>query len=248
MEENIHTYHPLGQKTLFMLILRKSGVFFVLVPMLFAGLVSLNYIPVTYVAVTANVLLLFLAFLLFALVLVFAIGWLEYIHYGIFIAQKNLKIKKGLWNKHYETALKLPTVWQYWAAWSKKYVWRSRSYGKQIFCENCPRLANPSRLGVRFHNVCSIISEDITVIPYRHIQDVKIQRSLLDQILGMSDIVITISGEEGQNENFEHKDTVFLPAIEKKSALHIQDMILKKAQVEQMRPWQYYQQNSWAKF
>ena len=64
----------------------------------------------------------------------------------------------------------------------------------------------------------------------------------------MSDIVITISGEEGQNENFEHKDTVFLPAIEKKSALHIQDMILKKAQVEQMRPWQYYQQNSWAKF
>jgi len=47
-------------------------------------------------------------------------------------------------------------VWQYWADWSKKYVWRSRSYGKHIFCETCPRLANPARLGVQSDNVCSI--------------------------------------------------------------------------------------------
>jgi len=62
----------------------------------------------------------------------------------------------SVWTSHPETALKSPAVWQSWAAWNKKYARRSRSYGEHIFCENCPRLPNPARLGVRFLDVMSI--------------------------------------------------------------------------------------------
>ena len=106
------------------------------------------------------------------------VAWLEYIHYGIFIDEKNLKIKKGL------------------------------------------------------------IAEEDTGVPYRRIKDVKIERSLLDQILGMSDIVVTILGSDESRiqkpVEDDEDDVIFLPAIEKETALHIQDMILKKAQVEQI--------------
>src|SRR3989338_4410250 len=64
--------------------------------------------------------------------------------------------ERGLWTSHPETALKSPAVWQSWAAWNKKYARRSRSYGEHIFFENCPRLANPARLGVWFLDVMSI--------------------------------------------------------------------------------------------
>ena len=66
----------------------------------------------------------------------------------------------------------MPTVWQYWAAWSKKFVRPSRSYAEQIFCENCPRLANPSILGVRFLDVMSITinPEDSNMRTWQEIQ------------------------------------------------------------------------------
>ena len=66
------------------------------------------------------------------------------------------KISRAIRTSHPETALKSPAVWQSWAAWNKKYARRSRSYGEHIFCENCPRLANPARVGVRFLDVMSI--------------------------------------------------------------------------------------------
>ena len=69
-------------------------------------------------------------------------------------------------------------------------------------------------------------------IPYRRIQDVKIQRSLIDQFFGVSNIVITILGSDETPGS--HKDSIILPSIDKNIALHIQDIVLKKAQVEQI--------------
>src|SRR3989338_1990736 len=48
-------------------------------------------------------------------------------------SSENLIEFSGLWNKHYETALKSPQVWQYWAAWSKKFVRPSRSYAEKLW-------------------------------------------------------------------------------------------------------------------
>ena len=74
------------------------------------------------------------------------------------------KISRAIRTSHPETALKSPAVWQSWAAWSKKFVRPSRSYAEHIFCENCPRLANPARVGVRFLDVMSIRSSSLPPI------------------------------------------------------------------------------------
>jgi len=38
------------------------------------------------------------------------------------VTKVNKPHRANLWNKHYETALKSPAVWQYWLSWSKKFV------------------------------------------------------------------------------------------------------------------------------
>lgn len=75
-------------------------------------------------------------------------------------------------------------------------------------------------------------------VPYKHIQDVKIQRSLTDQIFGVSDVIITVFGsghdEPGQlaPSDAEEDDTIIMPALSKEIAVEIQDAILRRAQVD----------------
>lgn len=76
------------------------------------------------------------------------------------------------------------------------------------------------------------IAEETTGIPYRRIKDVRIKRSLIHQMLGVSNIVIVLLSDE--NESSQRESVTFLPVLEKEIALHIQDSILKKAQVEQI--------------
>ena len=76
-----------------------------------------------------------------------------------------------------------------------------------------------------------IATEEIG-IPYKHIQDVKLKRSLVDQIFGVSDIIISISGSDSEGSHEE--DTVVLPCLSKETAQEVQGLLLKKAQVEQI--------------
>ncbi len=177
MEENVQTYYPLGQKTFFMLVFNKSFLSLFLLVLLIVILVLFSYVPSHYISIAMYGIFGYLGFFLVVLLLTFTVGWLEYIHYGIFIDEKNLKIKKGL------------------------------------------------------------ISEEMTGIPYRRIKDVRIERSLINQIFGVSNIIITMLGEEDKGESQEEEEeeyTMFLPVLEKDVALHIQDTVLKKAQVEQI--------------
>lgn len=167
------TYYPLGQKTLFMLTFRKSGIFFASFFILCAGVVALGYVPAQYIDIAINVVLLYAAFVLLILLVVCFTGWLQYFRYGIAISDKDLKIKRGF-----------------------------------------------------------IATEEIGV-PYRRIRDVKINRSLLEQIFGVSDIMVILSDFEG-SEPVSEDSTVFLPSIERGVAMEIQDNILKKSQVEQI--------------
>jgi len=173
MEENVTTYYPLGQKTLFMLILTRSALLIMLLIVLIPLLVFYSYIPYTYNAIAINAMFGYIVLILAVLICTFIAGWLRYIHYGIFIDEKNLKVKKGF------------------------------------------------------------IPEEMTGIPYRHIKDVRIERSLLNQIFGVSDIVITTEGDQDTKIS-QDEIVTFLPVIEKETALQIQDIILKKAQVEQI--------------
>jgi len=84
-----------------------------------------------------------------------------------------------------------------------------------------------------------LISVEQVGIPYRYVQDIKIERSLLDQIIGVSEIMITIAGSEqqeihpgeGSGGNIHR---VILPAVERKIAQQIQEIVLNRAQIQQI--------------
>lgn len=84
-----------------------------------------------------------------------------------------------------------------------------------------------------------LISVEQVGIPYRYIQDIKIERSLLDQILGVSELMVTIAGSE-QQEIHPGEGTggnlhrVMLPALERKIAHQIQEVVLNRAQIQQI--------------
>lgn len=78
-----------------------------------------------------------------------------------------------------------------------------------------------------------LISTEAIGVPFRRIQDIKIARSFIDQIFGVSDIVITILGSQGEDQP-EQESEIILPAVAHEIALEIQDIVLKKAQVEQI--------------
>ena len=78
-----------------------------------------------------------------------------------------------------------------------------------------------------------LISTEEIGIPYRRIRDVKIKRSLLDQILGMSNVVIVLS-DYGDNEPSTDESVISLPSLDSFIAREIQGNILKRSQVEQI--------------
>lgn len=72
-------------------------------------------------------------------------------------------------------------------------------------------------------------------IPYRRIQDITIHRSLIDQLFGISNIVITVLGlDEREAAGSDNSEKVILPSLDKKVAADIQETILRRAQVEQI--------------
>lgn len=78
-----------------------------------------------------------------------------------------------------------------------------------------------------------VFVEEEVGIPYRRIQEVKIQREINDQAFGVSTLFITLLGEE-EGTPLTDKSRIVLPYIPAEIALEIQDALLKKAEVEEM--------------
>jgi uncharacterized membrane protein YdbT with pleckstrin-like domain len=78
-----------------------------------------------------------------------------------------------------------------------------------------------------------IIREEQIGVPFRRVKEAAIERSILDQLIGISNLVMTVLGEE-DGKNFSQESKIILPALDKKIALNIQDVILKRAEVEEM--------------
>jgi uncharacterized membrane protein YdbT with pleckstrin-like domain len=79
-----------------------------------------------------------------------------------------------------------------------------------------------------------ILTEEQIGIPFRRVKDAAIERSLVDQLIGISNITLTVLGVEDGNA-FSNETKISLPALDKKIALDIQDVILKRAEVEEMK-------------
>lgn len=78
-----------------------------------------------------------------------------------------------------------------------------------------------------------LITEEEVGVPYRRIKEVKIERDLVDEVLGLSDIVIIVQGEEDiTSGTMGH---VLLPHIDKNIAIQIQNKLLGKAEIEEMK-------------
>ncbi len=78
-----------------------------------------------------------------------------------------------------------------------------------------------------------LLSVEEIGIPYRRIKDVKIERSLTDQLFGLSNLVVTVLGLE-ENVFSEKESVLILPSLPAKIAREIQESILKKSQVEEI--------------
>lgn len=77
-----------------------------------------------------------------------------------------------------------------------------------------------------------VLLQEELAIPYRRIQQVKIERNPLDLAVGVSSIIITLLGDADnvQSENLR----IILFALDKSFASDIQDRLLKKAQVDKV--------------
>ena len=76
-----------------------------------------------------------------------------------------------------------------------------------------------------------------TGIPYRYIKEVKIERKLMGQLMGVSSVIITVLGEE-EGQPLSKESEIILPSIDKNIAVQIQDEILKKSKVEKINTTQ----------
>lgn len=82
---------------------------------------------------------------------------------------------------------------------------------------------NPSNLAI----TRGIITEENIGIPYRRIREIKVRREIYDLVFGVSTLIVTIVGEEG-----EPGRQIALPALDKRLAVDMQHAILNRAQVE----------------
>ncbi len=78
------------------------------------------------------------------------------------------------------------------------------------------------------------LRKEEVAIPYRQIQNVNIKRSFFDQIIGLSKLVILTAGHEDEEEKIKAESEGILPSLDKKLAREIQEVLLKRANVEQV--------------
>lgn len=165
---SIHLFKPLGVRTLYLLILRRSIFTFILVLILIGLFLLSRFIPYEYTAILANAILTIIVFLIISVVITFYLGWLEYKHYGISIEEKSFTVSTGMF------------------------------------------------------------SEKEVGISYRFVQEVRIERSIPDQVFGVSNIVVLVLGE-AQGMPFSEISKINMPYITKSTADEIQDHILNRA-------------------
>jgi uncharacterized membrane protein YdbT with pleckstrin-like domain len=78
-----------------------------------------------------------------------------------------------------------------------------------------------------------ILSERTTGVPFRQIKQASIERGVIDQLLGVSKLILTFVGEDDP-DTLSDESKITLPALSKEIAEQIQDVILKRSEVEKV--------------
>jgi uncharacterized membrane protein YdbT with pleckstrin-like domain len=78
-----------------------------------------------------------------------------------------------------------------------------------------------------------LFSEEEIGLPFRRLKQVDIERSLMNQIFGVSTIKMTILGEDDGNPA-SREDKLVIPYLDKNIAQEIQNIILKESEVDEI--------------
>jgi len=78
-----------------------------------------------------------------------------------------------------------------------------------------------------------VFSEEEIGLPFRRIKQVNIERSLTDEIFGISNINLTVLGGE-DGDPMTKSDKIIISVIDKNIAEEIQNIILKESEVEEI--------------
>ncbi len=80
-----------------------------------------------------------------------------------------------------------------------------------------------------------IVNKEEMAIPYRQIQNVDIERGPLEQIFGLSRLVILTAGHEDKPESDKEESEGILPAIDDGLAHRLREALLNKTSVEEVK-------------
>ena len=81
-----------------------------------------------------------------------------------------------------------------------------------------------------------ILSRSETSIPYRQIQDVDMKQSMTQRMMGVARIAILTAGRNDVEDKADRDDSAegSLPVIEKHRAEQLRDLLLQRANIEQV--------------
>jgi membrane protein YdbS with pleckstrin-like domain len=79
-----------------------------------------------------------------------------------------------------------------------------------------------------------ILTQEETAIPYRQIQDIKIERTMAHRAMGLSRIIIATAREDNPDSKDENESETVFPAIDMEVALALQNELLQKANIQRV--------------
>lgn len=165
-------YKRMGNKTLFLFILSRSGP---LLAVLFIGIIISaiqHYLPREVIDIINLALEPLFAIWLLLFVIICVISFLEYTKYSVLLAPTNFRVRRGVFT---------------------------------------------------IHEIGS---------PYRRIQDIKVSRTIIDQLWGISTVIINIIGEEQDIITSADRTIITLPFLDKTVARDIHTIMLARSGVE----------------
>jgi uncharacterized membrane protein YdbT with pleckstrin-like domain len=86
--------------------------------------------------------------------------------------------------------------------------------------------------GFKLHR--GIISRDEVTIPYRQIQDVDVDQSIIGRLLGIGKLIILTAGNEDKDKNGEESEVVF-DIIDISIAKSLQKQLVEKSSIQLVR-------------
>jgi uncharacterized membrane protein YdbT with pleckstrin-like domain len=78
-----------------------------------------------------------------------------------------------------------------------------------------------------------LIDEEELGLPFRRIKEANLERSLMDQLFGVSNVVLMVLGEE-EGDSLSKESKIILDSLDNKIATRIQEILLNKSEVEEV--------------